>query len=410
MVDNNQKLSVMQIILTLERAGAQEVVRTLAEHLPANGCDVSVCAFEDGPMRAEIEKLGVKVDILSRPRYSVVLLPFFLAEMLRIRRELAQLMEQYGTVVAQTHILQVLDFLVLSLRHNTDLRVVLWTMQNVEFLPERRPGQRRWLRDFKEMAYRMSYRVMAGRVDGYIAVSDEVRQEIVRQIGPIGDKVFTVCNAVDLKPYEHPGDKAALCEQLGLDVHSQLVITVGRLTEQKGHRYLIDAAPSVLSSHPDTHFLFVGVGELKDGLERQARQAEVSENFHFLGLRGDVPDLLAVADVFVLPSLWEGLSLALLEAMAASKPIVATAVSGTTQVITSNETGLVVPPRDSVALADAIVQMLSDPAQAQAMGEAARQHVASNYSAQKQAQEHLDLYRQFLNQRSTENLQLREAH
>lgn len=395
MPNHNDKLNVMQLILDLKRAGAQEVVRTLAEYLQDNGCTVTVCTFQDGPVRSDIEKLGVKVEILSRPRYSIMLLPMFLVEMRRIRRELARLIETCQIDVAQTHILEVLDFLVLSLRHDTNLRVVLWTIQNAEFLPT----HKHWLLRPKRSIYRLLYRLLAGRVDGFIAVSDEVRKSIVRQIGPIQDKVFTICNAVNLKPLERSGDKTALCRQLGLKAKacSHLIATVGRLTEQKGHCHLIDAAATVVSAHPDAHFLFIGDGELKDELQQQVQQARLSANVHFLGVRDDVPDLLAAADLFVLPSLWEGLSVALLEAMAAGKPIVATAVSGTVQAMSHGQTGLVVPPCDSQALADAIVQLLSNPVQAQAMGQAAKQHVAMNYSAQKQADEHLALYRQLLN-------------
>jgi glycosyltransferase involved in cell wall biosynthesis len=392
MISDGDKLNVMQIILLLERAGAQEVVRTLAEYLQDNGCTVTVCTFEDGPVRLEIEKLGVKVEVLSRPRYSVVFLPMFLAEMWRIRRELARLIETYRIDVAQTHILEVLDFLVLSLRHDTNLRVVLWTIQNAEFLPT----QKHWLLRPKRQVYRLLYRLLARWVDGFIAVSEKVRESIIRQIGPVQDKIFTICNAVNLKPFEGPGDKATLCNQLGLDIHSHLVATIGRLTEQKGHCYLIDAATTVVSTYPDTHFLFVGDGELKDELQQQVQQAGLSANIHFLGIRDDVPHLLAAVDLFVLPSLWEGLSVALLEGMAAGKPMVATAVSGTIQAMTHGKTGLMVPPRDSQALADAILQLLSNPTQAQAMGQAAKQHVAMNFSAQKQADEHLALYRQLL--------------
>jgi len=392
----DKKLNVMQIILTLERAGAQEVVRTLAEYLSVNGCVVTVCAFEDGPMRAEIEKLGIKVDILRRSRYSVVLLPLFLVEMLRVRRELAQLIEAYQTDIAQTHILQVLDFLVLSLRRSTNLKVVLWTMQNVEFLPERRSGQKHLLREARELTYRLLYRVLSSQTDGFIAVSEQVRESIIRQIGPIQDKVFTICNAVDLHPFERTGDKTNLCDQLDLGTHSRLVVTVGRLEEQKGHRYLIEAAKSVVAFFPDAHFLFIGDGGLRDSLQCQVEQAGLSDNIHFLGVRDDVPDLLAAADLFVLPSLWEGLSVALLEAMAAGKPIVATAISGTVQALTNDETGLAVPPRDSQALADAITKLLADPALAQRLGEAAKQYVILTFSAQKQADEHLALYRRLL--------------
>jgi glycosyltransferase involved in cell wall biosynthesis len=395
MTNHSDKLNVMQLILNLERAGAQEVVRTLAEYLQNNGCTVTICTFQDGPVRFEIEKLGVKVEVLNRPRYSIMFLPMFLAEMRRIRQELARLIETYQIDVAQTHILEALDFLVLSLRHDTNLRVVLWTMQNAEFLPT----HKHWLLRPKRLVYRLLYRLLASRVDGFIAVSDEVRESIVKQIGPIQDKVFTTCNAVNLKPFERPGDKTALCRQLGLkaEARSHLIATVGRLTEQKGHCYLIDAATTVVSAYPDAHFLFIGDGESKDELQQQVQQARLSANVHFLGIRDDVPDLLAAVDLFVLPSLWEGLSVALLEAMAAGKPIVATAVSGTVQAMTHGQTGLVVPPRDSQALANAIVQLLSKPAQAQAMGRAAKQHVTINYSAQKQANEHLALYRQLLN-------------
>jgi len=396
MTRNNDRLSVMQIILTLEMAGAQEVVRTLAEQLQANGCNVVVCSFHDGPMRAEIEKLGIKVEILSRPRYKIIFLPMFMIEMLRIRRDLARLIATYQVDVAQTHILQVLDFLVLTLRFDTNLRVVLWTMQNVEFLPEWMPNQKYWFQKIRRWVYLLLYRLLARWVDGFIAVSDEVRQSIIMQVGPIQDEVFTICNAVDLKLFEKTGDKAALCEQLGIEAHSNLVAVVGRLTEQKGHCYLIDAASDIVSACPNTHFLFIGDGELRDQLQGQAKQAGVSKNIHFLGVRKDVPELLADADLFVLSSLWEGLSVALLEAMAAGKPIVASSISGTIQAVTHNQTGLLVPPRDSRALAEATVQLLSDPAKAWEMGQAAKQYVEENFSAKKQVDEHLALYHQLL--------------
>jgi glycosyltransferase involved in cell wall biosynthesis len=384
----------MQIILTLERAGAQEVVRTLVDYLQTMGCSLTVCAFRDGPMREEIENLGVKVEILERPRYSVVWLPLFLIEMWRIRRELARLVKKYNVEVAQTHLLEVLDFLVLTLRYDTPLRVVLWTIQNVEFLPI----MKHRLLESKRRLYRWLYRLTAGLVDGFIVVSDQVREALLRQVGPIENKIITIPNAVDVRRYERPGDRETLCRELGIETNSHLVATAGRLTEQKGHRYLIEAATDVVSSYPDTHFLFAGVGELAEGLRAQAQKAGLSENVHFLGIRSDIPDLLAAIDVFVLPSLWEGLSLALLEAMAAGKPIVATAVSGTTQAMIPGQTGLVVPPRDGRALAEAILEFLSDPAQAQAMGQAAQKHVISNFSAQKQAEEHLALYRRLLAQ------------
>ena len=120
--------------------------------------------------------------------------------------------------------------------------------------------------------------------------------------------------------------------------------------------------------------------------------AGLADRFQLLGLRPDVPDLLAAADLFVLPSLWEGLPMALVEAMAAGLPVVATEVSGTRAVMVDGETGLLVPPGDVPALARAITALLCDPARAAAMGAAGRRRVETYFSARKQAADHLTLF------------------
>jgi len=385
----------MHIILNLRRAGAQEVVRTLSEYLAADDCVPIVCTFRDGPVRRDLEALGIKVKVLALWRYSVWMLPWFIADMARVRRELIELVRKYEIDVVQTHLLEKLDFLVLTLRCGTDLRVILWTIHNVNFLPR----AERWPPKLKRFVYRLLYRLLAGRASGLIAVSDEVRKSIIRQIGPIQGKVIMIPNGVDVRRYELSVDRQTIRRKLGFRPGSPLIVTVGRLTKQKGHRHLIAAAAAVVSRHPDAHFLFVGDGGLKETLQAQTEALGISEHTHFLGVRDDVPDILAVADLFVLPSLWEGLSIALLEAMAAGRPIVATAVSGTIQVMIQGETGLLVPPGDSRALADVIIQLLSDPAQAQIMGQAAKQCIKRNFSAQKQANEHIALYRRLLAQR-----------
>jgi glycosyltransferase involved in cell wall biosynthesis len=401
-----KKLNVMHVILNMELAGAQEVVRTLVEYQQNNDCVLTVCAFQDGPMRPKIEALGVNVEILNRPYCDIIKLPMFLSELKRIRRELIQLAEKYQTDVIQTHLLEVLDFVCLSLRGDASIKAVIWTVHNVEILPTM-PGR---LLPAKRIVYRQLYHHLSQRVDNIIAVSDEVGQAIVSEINPPASKISVINNGVDVKRYQQPGDKSVaqsldcvgkpsedcftdLCRELNLSPEVNLLLTVGRLTEQKGHCYLIEAASKILSLHPQTHFLFVGEGELRTDLQNQANRFGHADKIHFLGNRNDVSALLAAADIFVLPSLWEGLSIALLEAMAAGKPIVATAVSGTSQVMTAEKHGLIVPAGDSSTLADAINRLLTNPAQAKSMGQAARQHVIANYSAEKQAEEHVALYR-----------------
>ena len=404
-------MNILHVILDLKLAGAQEVVRTLAEYLQAQDCVITVCSFEDGPMRAKLEALGIKVEIIERPRYEIAKLPLFLAELRRIRQQLLDIVDRHHIEIIQTHLLEVLDFVALSVRGHAQVKAVLWTIHNVEILPTM-PGR---LLPAKRWVYRQLYRRLGQRVDGFIAVSDEVRQAIITQLGPqIAPKVITINNGVDVKRYQHIKidlqgfrNLAGLNNDLqGLDLQGfqnlvglsslKIILAIGRLTEQKGHRYLIEAMPHIIKQHPNAHLLIVGEGELETSLKTQAAQTGYAQHIHFLGKRLDIPQLLAAAQIFVLPSLWEGLSIALLEAMAAAKPIVATAVSGTNQVLTHNITGLIIPPADSPALATALNKLLDQPDFAHQLGHAAQQHVIAHYSAEQQALAHVRLYERLL--------------
>ncbi len=121
---------------------------------------------------------------------------------------------------------------------------------------------------------------------------------------------------------------AGFCQELGLHPDGLLVLSVGRLTEQKGHIYLLEAIPGIIEQFPSTVFAIAGDGPLRAELEARAERLGISKSVHFLGMRSDVPALLQMAHIFALPSLWEGLPIALLEAMAAGLPVVATRVEG----------------------------------------------------------------------------------
>ncbi len=394
--------NVMQIIGDLDIGGAPEVVRTLVQYLKAENCQPIICTFRDGPLRQDIEQLGLKVEILPQRRYSVVALPLFIMDLVRIWKSLAELVKQHRINIVQTHLLRSLDFLVLLLLYATDLRGVLWTFHNASFelTADRLPGHK-WLLTPKKFSHRFLYRWGARLGGNFIAVSDEVATAMVRTIGPIQDKVTVICNGVDVKRYQKPVDKTEVRSQLGLKADARLVAVVATLKEQKGHRYLIEALTSIVPRHPDLHVLFIGDGDLREELQTQIKGLNLGDQIHFLGNRSDVPELLAASDFFVLPSLWEGLPMSLLEAMATGLPIVATEVSGTVQVMIPNETGILVPPGDAGRLARAIEQLLSDPAQAQMMGAAARRRVEMEFSARKQADVHLALYRRLLSRAST---------
>lgn len=397
MATQTRKLNVMHVILNLEVGGAQEVVRTLVEYLASGECTPIVCTFKDGPLRCEIEKLGVKVEILPARRHSIVALPLFIADMIRIWRELTRLVREYDVQVVQTHLLTTLDFLTLLLRYTTSACIVLWTFHSARFeLTAAQLRRHKWLLKPKRYVHRQLYRLAAHFVSGFIAVSEQVKISMLETIGPVQDKITVICNGVDIKRYSQSSDKTSTRHELGLDANAILITQVGTLKGVKGHRYMIEAMPAIISQYPAANVLFIGDGELGETLQAQAAAMNVDSHVHFLGNRRDVPALLAVSDVFVLPSLWEGLSMSLLEAMASGLPVVASEVSGTVQVVLPGEMGYLVPPGDVPALTEAIKQVLVNPERAQMMGDKGRRHVAANFSAQKQADEHLALYRRLL--------------
>jgi glycosyltransferase involved in cell wall biosynthesis len=223
-----------------------------------------------------------------------------------------------------------------------------------------------------------------GLADKLIAVSEQVRQLAVEEEGIQPERIIVIPNGVEVP--DPPADKTtardSLRGELALSPDAPLLLTVGRLTEQKGHRYLLEAAPAVLAQYSDAVFAFAGEGPLRDELAMQAEELGITQAVRFLGLRRDVPQLLCGADVFVLPSLWEGMSMALLEAMSEGAAVVASDVEGINDLMADGCEGLVVPPADPQALAQAILRLLKDADLRKRLGKAARGRVKRDFSVE----------------------------
>jgi glycosyltransferase involved in cell wall biosynthesis len=209
-----------------------------------------------------------------------------------------------------------------------------------------------------------------------MAVSREVQARYVRDLRVPERKLTVVPNGIAVSPTVRAPDPALRAE-LVKGRPDYVVLTPARLHEQKGHTYLLEAAAQV----PDATFVLAGDGPLRARLEARARELGVAERCVFLGHRSDIPELLAVADLFVLPSLYEGLPVSVLEAMAARRPVVATAIGGTDEAVTHELTGLLVPPSDPGALASAIRRLRSDPALAGRLAAAGRERVEGEFSS-----------------------------
>jgi len=220
----------------------------------------------------------------------------------------------------------------------------------------------------------LQLRLLSRRVGRYIAVSRAVAEELTGRFRWPATKISVVYNAVELDRFGAEGSPSLRAEIGGQG--RPLLLTPARLEPQKGLPVLLRAAARV----PDAAFALAGEGPERAGLEALAAELGIADRVNFLGHRSDVPELLAACDAFVLPSLYEGSSLAVLEAMAARRPAISSAIAGTDELIEDGVDGLLVSPGDADALAVAIRRLLGDPSLREALAVRAREKVERDFS------------------------------
>jgi glycosyltransferase involved in cell wall biosynthesis len=228
------------------------------------------------------------------------------------------------------------------------------------------------------------------QLDGFIAASGAIRAILLKD-GIEEARVVTVHEGIDLdRVLSAP--PINIHAEFWLPTHAPIVGNVAALVPHKGQRYLIDAASVVLRDVPDARFIILGEGELHPQLQHQIHERRLDKHVILAGFRPDVMSFHRSFDLFVMSSVTEGLGTSLLDAMAASKAIVATTAGGIPEVVASGETGLLVPPRDAHALAAGIVQLLKNDVLRREMGRRAFERVQSRFSAARMVDETLRVY------------------
>jgi glycosyltransferase involved in cell wall biosynthesis len=230
-------------------------------------------------------------------------------------------------------------------------------------------------------------RLLRNHTDKAIAVSGSVGKSCInkRHIGK--DKTFVIHNGIPLKDFTAPDGERVRKERarLGIGPDFKVIGTVAKLREEKGTRYLIESAVKVLEIFPKTLLLIAGDGPLMEELKTLSEKLGIADRVIFAGFRDDIPVILSIIDVFVIPSITEGSPLALLEAMAMGKPIVATNVGGIVEILRDGETGLLVPSRDPGALAEKVVHLFRNEAESGKLGLRAKEE-AEKYDIQSHGQ------------------------
>jgi glycosyltransferase involved in cell wall biosynthesis len=363
-------MRIVQVIPSLDVGGAERIAALLALAQQRGGDDVSLVSLFDAAgswIEAELREAGIGIHFLAkRPGLDLALVP-------RLARTLAQLEPD----VVHTH-LHVLKYTWAARRFARQRFPVVHTVHNLAQF------------EAEGLDLHLS-RVVFRRSVVPVAIGDEVARSIHALYGI--QPRWTIPNGIIVADFAaQPGVAAATRAELGIGPGVPVLFTAGRLNRQKNHAGLLEAFADPRLAELGALLLMAGDGELRPALEEQAAALGIAERVRFLGVVSNVPQLLAAADAFVLSSDWEGNPLVVMEAMAAGKPIVSTAV-GCVPELVSEATGSLVEPGDMAGLSEALAASLGDPALLQAQGEAAAGVARERFDVSSMAEAYGALYR-----------------
>ena len=365
------RLNILHLIETSEPGGAETVLAYIASNLDPDRYRSIACVLEKGWLTDHLDSLGIPyVMIENRWSYD----PVFFFKLLRlIRREKIDLihshefmMTVYGSISAK----------LARIPH-------VGTIHGKVYYPDKQCRVR-----LLRMAAKLCSRL--------IAVSDDLNRFLTTLLGVRYGKIETLYNGIDLEKYRSVDSREGSRERLGLQDASIVLGTVGSLFEVKGLPYLLEAIVLLRDKYPRLSLLIAGEGNREDSLRTIAGQLKLGDTVKFLGFRDNIPDILQVVDIYVCSSVSEGLSLSILEAMAMSKPVVATDVGGNPELITDCENGFLVPAKDPVRLADAITELIDSPERRLEFGTRSREIVESRFSPERMVRDYEALYRQVM--------------
>lgn len=345
------KIRVLEVLASLRRGGAERVAVSLACRLDRARFETEVVSLFDafpGGFEPTLSAASIRMRHLGK-RSGLDL---------RILPRLARVMRLFRPAIVHTHS-YVLRY-ALPARLASGGGPIVHTVHNLASREGGRVGT--WI-------HRIAIRAGVHSV----AVSDEVARSFVELYGRPADIVIP--NGIDLERFRTGGQPWR--RENGFAESDLLIVSVARLDPQKNPLGLIDAFARALAVDPQWHLILVGAGSLRTEAEARARSLQLGARVHFLGVRADIDALLPVCDLFALASHWEGMPMAIIEAMAAGLPVAATAAGGVPELVVHGATGLLVPSGDTPALSDALALLARDPGRRREFGRAARERAAT---------------------------------
>jgi glycosyltransferase involved in cell wall biosynthesis len=369
-----EKFTVMQLINSYSLAGAEKLVFDLATKLDKQLFNVLICSIgksedkSETTIREKLESNGIVTLSLAKPHHKKRLLSIW---------RLYHYLKEYHVSILHTHCPSP-DFYGKIAAFLAHIPVVT-TIHNVQ-------------------GYRAINEYILKRLTTkYVAISKTVERYAISELKIPSTKIQIIYNAVDIDKFTKlTVNREAMLKELGITGGGKVITCVGNVAKRKGHLYLIKAAKKVTKIFPNTHFLLVGNERAEPEVLRSLKAIIETEHLQdkiiFTGVRSDIPSILSITDIFVLPSLWEGLSIALLEAMAAGVAVIVTNVGSNPEVVSNGINGFVIPPRDSEVIAQKIIELLSAPAKARDLGLAGQKKVKKLFTLNKMVHGYEDLY------------------
>jgi len=376
----NSKIKIVYIITSTGVGGAEKMLYHTVTGLDYNRYSVSICSLkEKGEIAKELEKHGREVHCLHMANNEGVM--GWLSTAGALLKLFSYLRRLKPTIIHsflfRANILaRIAGFL-------TGVPVIISSIRVMG-------GEKGYFHYLEGMTSFM--------VDHYIAVSESVKRYSVQKSKIPVEKVSVIYNGVNVKNHNSLQTHNVKLP-FAIEAKDKILMTVGRLQKQKGHSYLFHAISRVRKEVPRIKLLIIGEGEEENNLKNLAESLDLTDQIIFTGLRFDVENMLSMARLLILPSLWEGMPNVLLEAMAAARPVIATDVGGVPELVVNGETGILVPPGDSDALASAIIGLLQNELNAKKMGEAGRVWVEKNFSISKTLERTENLYRELLKEK-----------
>jgi len=372
--ESGKRISVCHLLPALPAHGAEQLLLDIVRHTDRERVRLSVCLISDlGTLVPEFEALGIPVAFLPKKGRTDLSIVFRLARFFRRNR----------FDVVHTHL----------------FTADLWGRMAGLLSPVFIVSTSHTTRDPNiGRLGRLLDKVLDRRNDAVICVSEAVRRYRVEEAGFDPKKLHLIENGIDLDRFQKTAPREEMERRLGLPPGRRWAVIVGRLVPLKGHRFLIEALSLLAKDFPDLGLLIAGAGEEEAALRAETEALGLSDRVVFLGLRRDIPDLLGLSELLVLPSSREGLPIVLLEALAASLPVVVTPVGGIPEVVEDGKTGFFVT-QEPASIASALRRILESPESSRAMGANARRLIEERYDIRSVARRYENLYRSLLAKR-----------